>query len=70
MGIVLLLITKAIGILQYRLVQFFIMLGLLIICIVLYMILLLVLHCVDEEELNGGFWGKIVYKLGELLHIF
>lgn len=70
MGIVLLLITKAIGIVQYRLLQFFIMLGLLIICIVLYMILLLVLHCVDEEELNGGFWGKIAYKLGELLHIF
>lgn len=70
MGIVLLLVTKAIGIVQYRLVQFFVMLGLLIICTVLFMVLLLVLHSVDEEELNGGFWGKIVYKLGELLHIF
>lgn len=70
MGIILLLVTKAIGIVQYRMAQFFIMLGLLVLCIVLYMILLLVLRSVDEEELNGGFWGKIMYKLGELLHIF
>lgn len=70
MGIILLLVTKAIGIIQHRLAQFFIMVGLLILCTVLYMILLLVLRAVDEEELNGGFWGKIVYKLGEILHVF
>ena len=70
MGIILLLVTKAIGIVGHRLAQFFIMMGLLIVCVILYMVLLLVLRCVDEEELNGGFWGKIIYKLGDLLHIF
>lgn len=70
MGIILLLLAKAIGIVQQRLLQLFIVLGLLVLCVILYMVLLLVLHCVDEEELNGGFWGRIIYKIGELLHIF
>lgn len=70
MGIILLLISKAIGIMDSRMVQFLILIGLLILCSILYMILLLVLHCVDEDELTGGMWGRIVYKLGEILHIF
>ncbi len=70
MGIILLLLEKAIGITQQRILQLVIVVGLLILCVLLYMILLLVLHCVDEEELNGGFCGRIMYKLGELLHIF
>ena len=70
LGIILLLISKAIGIMDSRMVQFLILIGLLILCSILYMILLLVLHCVDEDELTGGFWGQIVYKLGEILHIF
>ena len=70
MGIVLLLLAKVIGIAQQRLLQLLILAVLLILCVFMYMILLLVLHCVEEEELNGGFWGRIMYKLGELLHIF
>lgn len=70
MGIVLLLIAKVIGLTQQRLLQLLIVAGLLLLCIILYMILLLVLHCIEEDDLNGGFWGKIMYKLGELLHIF
>ena len=70
LGIVLLLLTKIIGIAQQRLLQLLIMAGLLLLCIFLYMILLLVLRCVEEEDLNGGFWGRIMYKLGEVLHIF
>ena len=70
MGIILLLLTKAIGITQQRLLQLVIVLGLFLLCTVIYMILLLVLHCVEEDELNGGFWGKLTYKLGELLRIF
>lgn len=70
MGIILLLLTKVIGIVNGRVLQFFIMIVLLILCSILYMILLLVLRCVDEESLNGGFWGRIVYKIGEILHIF
>ena len=70
MGIILLLVTKAIGLVEFRIVQFFIVLGLLLVCTFLYIILLLVLRSIDEEDLNGGFWGKIAYKLGELLHIF
>ena len=70
MGIILLLLEKAIGITQQRLLQLLIVVCLLAVCVLLYMILLLVLHCVEEDELNGGFWGRIMYKLGELLHIF
>ena len=70
MGIILLLIEKSIGIAQQRLLQLLIFAGLLLLCIFVYMLLLLVLHCVEEEDLNGGFWGRIMYKLGELLHIF
>ncbi len=70
MGIILLLLAKAIGIVEQRILQLLIVIGLLVLCVILYMILLLVLHCVDEDELNGGFWGRIIYKLGELLHIF
>lgn len=70
MGIILMLLSKAIGIVEHRVLQLLILLGLLVLCVMLYMVLLLVLRCVDEEELNGGFWGQIIYKLGELLHIF
>ena len=70
MGIILLLVSKAIGIVASRFAQFMILLGLLVVCVLLYMVLLLVLRCVDEDEINGGFWGRILYKLGELLHIF
>ena len=70
MGIVILLLNKAIGVVEYRLVTFLILLGFLILSTVLYMILLLVLRCVDEEDISGGFWGRILYKLGEILHIF
>ena len=70
MGIVLLLLEKAIGLTEQRLLQLLIVVCLLVICILLYMILLLVLRCVDEDEINGGFWGRIIYKLGEILHIF
>ncbi len=70
MGIILLLLTKAIGIVEHRIVALLILLGLLLVCGLMYMVLLLVLRCVDEEELNGGFWGRIIYKLGELLRIF
>lgn len=70
MGIILFLITKAIGIVEYRILQFLIVFGLLAVCTFLYIILLLVLHSIDEEEINGGFWGKIVYKIGEMLHLF
>ncbi len=70
MGIIALLLIKAIGISEFRVAQFFIVIGLLVVCIFIYMILLLVLRCVDEDELNGGFWGKIIYKLGELLHVY
>jgi hypothetical protein len=70
MGILLLLLTKVIGIAQQRILQLVIVLALLLLCILVYMILLLVLRCVDEDELNGGFWGRIMYKLGEVLHIF
>ena len=70
MGILLLLLTKVIGIAQQRILQLVIVLALLLLCILVYMILLLVFRCVDEDELNGGFWGRIMYKLGEVLHIF
>lgn len=70
MGIIALLLSKVIGISEFRVAQFFIVLGLLFVCIFIYMILLLVLRCVDEDELNGGFWGKIIYKLGEILHVY
>lgn len=70
MGIILLILAKLIGVVSHRIIQLLICVGLLILCVVLYMILLLVLHCVEEDDLNGGFWGKIMYKLGELLHIF
>lgn len=70
MGIILLLLNKAIGIASNRFVELLILLGLLVLCVVIYMVLLLVLRCVDEDELNGGFWGKIIYRLGELLHIY
>ncbi len=70
MGIVLLILAKLIGVMPQRLIQLLICAGLLILCVIMYMVLLLVLHCVEEEDLNGGFWGRIMYKLGELLHIF
>lgn len=70
MGIIALLLINVIGISEFRVAQFFIVLGLLVLCIFIYMILLLVLRCVDEDELNGGFWGKIIYKLGEILHVY
>ena len=70
MGIILLLLSKLIGITQQRLLQLLIVVVLLLLCIIIYMILLLVLRCIEEEDLNGGFWGKIMFRLGELLHIF
>ena len=70
MGIILLIAAKLIGIVSHRMLQFLICIGLLILCVIIYMLLLLILHCVEEEDLNGGFWGRIMYKLGELLHIF
>lgn len=70
MGIIILLINKVIGLSDGRVLQFIIVIGLLIFSSIIYMILLLVLRCVDEDELNGGFWGRCVYRLGELLRIF
>ena len=70
MGIILLIAAKLIGIVSHRMLQFLICIGLLILCVIIYMLLLLILHCVEEEDLNGGLWGRIMYKLGELLHIF
>lgn len=69
-GIILLILAKIIGIVPHRLLQLLICVGLLLLCVIIYMILLLVIHCVEEEDLNGGFWGRIMYKLGEVLHIF
>ena len=70
LGIILLILTKIIGIVPNRLGQLGIFAALLFLSVILYMVLLLVLHCVEEDELNGGFWGRLMYKLGELLHIF
>ncbi len=69
-GIIILLLSMAIGILEFRVLQCLVIIGLLLVCTIVYMVLLLVFRCVDEDELNGGFWGNIIYKLGEILHIY
>lgn len=70
MGIILLLINKAISNIESQMLNGLYLLLMLFIGFLIDIILLLVLHGIEEAELEDTFSGKLIHKIGELLHIF